>query len=275
MSKFRKYYLVEAEKYKHLVENKNSNDRTNDILAHPNIKAVKKIDSDISGILKDPKLNDTEKMDAYASQLDSYIRNFRNALEVPRGQALLGAKKVSMFNTPKEPTQQPNLENQNEDAKLFNESDISPSYLPRAHHLATFMKQNKKFSVGEDGNLKYKGVDIFNSQPNDLLKGVVRHKKPLGDNKALDQFISSLKEEGYPVSRLGYVRRNLPAKVPISTRKYQLAKKLQNAKRVIASKESKSLSPKVGNQVNERRRRKKHSPTDKQEKANSILAAWK
>ena len=53
-------------------------------MTHPNIKAVKEIDSKMTYILNDNMKSDQEKMEEYSKNLDCYLRNFKNALEVPK-----------------------------------------------------------------------------------------------------------------------------------------------------------------------------------------------
>ena len=89
MTSFKKYLLIDPEKYDQLLTKVNGY-KDNNILVHPNIKAVKEIDNKISSILNDDLKSDQQKVDEYSSKLDSYLRNFRNALEVTKKDAILG-----------------------------------------------------------------------------------------------------------------------------------------------------------------------------------------
>ena len=207
MSSFKKYLLIDPVKYEELITKAQST-KGNDILVHPNIKAVKEIDNKMSSILNDSTKSDHQKIDEYSSNLDSYLRNFKNALEVPKRDAILGERKVEtedahqvkeMSNISQEPTANEQQENK---------ESIPVSYRPTATHLTTFINRNKNFEV-KNSELKYKGKRTFQSDFSQLLDGVVRFKKPPSNSKAdIDGFVTLLRQEGYPVTRLGYVRRN-------------------------------------------------------------------
>lgn len=211
MSKFRKFYLVDPVKYDQLVEKTHPSNDNRDVLAHPNVKAVKSIGKQMTDALEDDKLTDVEKIAAYTSHLDSYIRNFRNALQVPRQNAILGDNKP----TPQAPTQKTtHIQDSLPNANTFIPKGISKSYLTNANHLNTFISQNKNFSVNNKGDLQYKGDDMFQLPYGNLLKGVVRYKKPEGDNSSMERFLKVLKDENYPISRLAYVKRTSALKAP-------------------------------------------------------------
>lgn len=231
MTSFHKYYLVDPDKYNLLVESsKKQVDNSSDILQHPNVKAVQNIDNKISKIFHNSASSDVEKMDEYNGQLDSYIRNFRNALEVPKRDALLGSKRnhndeiePHSSETVYKPASsdvktKPLMTSSNSfldtaekppDNYSFSSiiDSIPPSYKPYVQHLSSFLQRNKNFEIDKNGALKYKGVRAFKSNAGNLLEDAVRYKKPLGNTDEVNSFVSKLKEEGYPVVRLGYVKR--------------------------------------------------------------------
>ena len=72
MSSFKKYLLIDPVKYEELIA-KAQTSKGNDILVHPNIKAVKEIDNKMSSILNDSTKSDHQKIDEYSSNLDSSL----------------------------------------------------------------------------------------------------------------------------------------------------------------------------------------------------------
>ena len=211
MSSFKKYLLIDPVKYEELIA-KAQTSKGNDILVHPNIKAVKETDNKMSSILNDSTKSDHQKIDEYSSNLDSYLRNFKNALEVPKRDAILGEKKV----TTEDVHQVQEIPNISQDSIVNkqheNKQSIPVSYRPTATHLTAFLNRNKNFEV-KNHELKYKGKRVFQSDFSQLLDGVVRFKKPSVNSKVdIDGFVSLLRQEGYPVTRLGYVRRNITGK---------------------------------------------------------------
>lgn len=244
MTKFKKYLLVDPQKYKQLVENDSigAAKPPDDILEHPNIKAVRKIDASLSNILHDVSLSDTAKIDAYTTQLDSYLRNFKSSLDVSRREALLGNKTHQTTKTfeqekpksvAKGKEELPNHSIEN----FIDENSIPPSYRLSARHLLEFIKNHKSFAVDETGKLKYRGAQISESQAGDLLKSVVRYKKSFGNELKLDDFVNKLKEAGYPVSRLAYVKKKTVSYAP-STRNKQLAAKFERTRKELIAQNS-------------------------------------
>lgn len=214
MSSFKKYLLIDPDKYEEMVS-KTKTLKSDDILVHPNIKAVKQIDRVMSSILNDSEKSDQQKVDEYSSNLDSYLRNFKNALQVTKQDAILGKRGNDILavnpvdgNPPIHPQNTSDIE------RAAPKQDIPASYRPAASHLTAFLNKNKNFEVGKNGELKYKGKKRFQSHYPELLDGVVRSRKPTSGTKDdINDLVSLLKQEGYPVTRLGYVRRNNTGKV--------------------------------------------------------------
>ena len=163
MSSFKKYLLIDPVKYEELITKAQST-KGNDILVHPNIKAVKEIDNKMSSILNDSTKSDHQKIDEYSSNLDSYLRNFKNALEVPKRDAILGERKVEtedahqvkeMSNISQEPTANEQQENK---------ESIPVSYHPTATHLTTFINRNKNFEV-KNIFLSHSSLAVLVSKP--------------------------------------------------------------------------------------------------------------
>ena len=207
MTSFKKYLLIDPEKYDQLLTKVNGY-KDNNILVHPNIKAVKEIDNKISSILNDDLKSDQQKVDEYSSKLDSYLRSFRNALEVTKKDAILGQTKHDAVAD--DPPQSVPVQGKSyiSDEKSSKES-IPPSYRPSASHLTSFLTKNKNFEISDNGELKYKGKRQFHSDYPKLLDSVVRFRKPSSGSKTeVNDFVTLLRQEGYPVTRLGYVRRN-------------------------------------------------------------------
>lgn len=210
MTTFKKYFLIDPEKYEQLLI-KNEAATNNDILTHPNIKAVKEIDSKMTSILNDNMKSDQEKIEEYSTNLDSYLRNFKNALEVPKRDAILGTKKKDdILSTDLELSQTRDKHTNVLDQSATNVhlSGIPASYRPNASHLTSYIKKHKNFEIDQNGSLKYKGKKMFDSDYNKLLESVVRFRKPLDGKTDINEFVSLLRQEGYPVTRLAYVRRN-------------------------------------------------------------------
>ena len=91
-------------------------------------------------------------------------------------------------------------------------NSIPVSYHPTATHLTAFLNITKNFEV-KIQELKYKGKRIFQSYFSQLLDGVVRFKNPSVNSKVdIDWFVSLLRQEGYPVTQLGYVKKNITGK---------------------------------------------------------------
>ena len=207
MSSFKKYLLIDPDKYEEMVS-KTKTLKSDDILVHPNIKAVKQIDRDMSSILNDSEKSDQQKVDEYSSKLDSYLRNFRNALEVTKKDAILGQTKHDAVAD--DPPQSVTVQGKSyiSDEKSSKES-IPPSYRLSASHLTSFLTKNKNFEISDNGELKYKGKRQFHSDYPKLLDSVVRFRKPSSGSKTeVNDLVTLLRQEGYPVTRLGYVRRN-------------------------------------------------------------------
>ena len=210
MASFKKYLLIDPVKYEELFA-KVQLHKGNDILVHPNIKAVKTIDNKMSSILNDDKKSDLQKIEEYSTNLESYLRNFKNALEISKRDAILGENKhatpdaATMNHLPKGPS----IDLDTPVSKEYkSEKDIPLSYRPTATHLTSFLNRNNNFEV-KNQELKYKGKKKFQSDFSQLLNGIVRFKKPSSNSKSdIDEFVSLLRQEGYPVTRLGYVRRN-------------------------------------------------------------------
>lgn len=206
MSTFKKYLLVDPEKYKQLLS-KTQTPSQSDILTHPNIKTVREIDNKMTQILNNNYKSDQEKIEEYSSNLDSYLRNFKNALEVPKKEAILGEKRSDTRTLDIQNSTEP----ENYIEKTFFNSipeSIPVSYRPKATHLLSFLTKNKNFEISQNGELKYKGKRSFQSDYNKLLDSVVRSKKLSDGNGDTKEFVTLLKQEGYPVNRLAYVRRN-------------------------------------------------------------------
>lgn len=223
MSTFKKYLLVNPDKYEQLLSKVQLSNQS-DIFTHPNIKTVKKIDSKMSDILNNNHKTDREKIEEYSENLDSYLRNFKNALDIPKREAILGKPNTNVTTSDITKDQSENKSN-----KLTFTSvpeNIPPSYRPNASHLLSFLTKNKNFDIGQNGNLKYKGNSYFQSDYNKLLDSVVRFKNPHDGKTDVNKFVSVLKQEGYPVNRLGYVRRsNIPSSSTKSISSVQMTKK--------------------------------------------------
>lgn len=268
MSSFRKYFLVEPNKYNSLVE-KAKTQTQSDMFTHPNIKAAKRIDSEIKTILEDSEMNDSKKMEEYNSKLDSYMRNFRNALEIPRRDALLGSNNNSLGHSEAKSAEIPISTNNDSDIKSLEEvvESVPKSYRPAAKHLRDFLNQSKKFSLNGSGELKYKDDKKFNLEAGELLNSVVRYKKHPGNNADLNEFVAALKAEGYPISRLAYVRRSRSTipKLIVKKNSVKLLTK-SPAKVSIGSKRSTKHHP--GSKANV------DTPALKRRKLESILQKW-
>ena len=214
MSSFKKYLLIDPDKYKEMVS-KTKLLKSDEILVHPNIKAVKQIDHEMSSILNDSEKSDQQKVDEYSSNLDSYLRNFKNALQVTKQDAILGKREEDVLAArPVESNLSVHPQKSYELERESSEQKIPSSYRPVASHLTVFLNKNKNFEIGKNGELKYKGKKRFQSHYPELLDGVVRSRKPSsGTKNEINDLVSLLKQEGYPVTRLGYVRRNNTGKV--------------------------------------------------------------
>lgn len=224
---FRKYYLVEPDTYNELVRSSNSKA---DSLQHPNVKAFKEIDSKIDTILNKQSTSETEKLDEYNSNIDSYKRNFRNAIGKSRKDALFGdptPQETNSFNlqplgqtksispaafststpvaTPKSELFEPD-ENKK---KIFDDTmkTIPHSYHSSANKLAKFIDSSKDFSIASSGRLKYKGKAINDSDAGALFKSAVTYRHIFGKHKqAVQNFLTALTESGFPTKSLPYTR---------------------------------------------------------------------
>jgi len=184
----KKYYLIDPSKYEMLksaASARNEEQQNNsDMFAHPNIKNVK----DISD------LTDFEKVEKYNALLEKYIRNFRNALETSKSEAILGepaSKTIDLKNT-----------TENESIKQFQSLEesldsIPTSYRQKARKLVDFLKNNNSFSVNQNNELLYKDQVLRGSNVNQ-----VRSKKPITSDALFTQFVENLNAEGYPAKQI-------------------------------------------------------------------------
>lgn len=218
MTTFRKFLLIEPEKYKKLIERNeiHTSNENNDILAHPNIKTVKKIDKQMTNILNNNQTDDNTKMEKYNSLLERFLRNFHNALEVSKRDAILGNKteqnsiQTKSVSPEKKPTEE--LPETNKLSDIM--KTIPRSYQNSAKRLFGFIEKNPNFQI-KDGTLKYKDGEHFSSDVSELLSGVVRSKK-LGDNpRSTVDLLAALKEEGYPIHQLASVRKQQRSRIPV------------------------------------------------------------
>ena len=284
MSKFRKFLLVDPDQYNKLLEkyqHQQQKQSDESLLTHPNIRNVKRIDNQITEILQDKKLTDTEKMESYAAELDSFLRNFRGALETSKRDAFLGPKtspadsmataehESRTGTSPAKTLDDSSVTAKSHDAKkaqedLYDMSTLPKSYQGVAQQLSTFLQQNPNYTINENGEVKYKDSDNFGPNIAELLNGVVRYKTPLTGRKSLNRLVETLKEEGFPISRLGYVKKQKLNPLPLGTTNKQMhaAGKVKKAKERLVGK----------NPTNGEGQRNKKSL---QQSANAILAKWK
>lgn len=213
MASFKKFFLVAPEEYSRLV---NQSKSKGELLTHPNVKALKEIDNKIDSILQETTASDVEKLDEYNSELDSYKRNFRKAIEVPRKDALFGdpIPRNLNSNTPSTPsTPSPiadPVQREDKPRKGFFQGSLNAipsSYQLTAAKLARFMESSKDFTISASGRLKYKGKELNESDATDLFKRAVTFKQTFGKQKEdVKKFLSALEESGFPTKSLPYSR---------------------------------------------------------------------
>lgn len=170
-----------------------------DMFAHPNIKNVKDIDQKMDETLNKSDLTDFEKVEKYNALLEKYIRNFRNALETSKSEAILGepaSKTIDLKNT-----------TENESIKQFQSLEesldsIPTSYRQKARKLVDFLKNNNSFSVNQNNELLYKDQVLRGSNVNQLINDAVRSKKPITSDALFTQFVENLNAEGYPAKQI-------------------------------------------------------------------------
>lgn len=203
MTKAKKYYLVDPVKYEKLVQSQvlsDSKPEVNNTFTHPNVKAVGELDNEMKKILSDEKLTDFEKVEQYNSKLESYLQNFRSAIETPKREALIGKtspdneNKNTVINQPDHPLPTHDL--------IESELALIPeSYRKNGKRLLNFLKSSKSFSWDEAGQVKYRDKAIHGSNISKLLNDAVRNRKITSQRSTYDEFLKALDTEGYPINK--------------------------------------------------------------------------
>ena len=211
-----KYSLVDPIEYEKLVQSHKlmqTKAETKNIFKHPNVDKAEKLDNQMSAILSNQNLSDFEKNQQFGTKLESFIKNFQQAIKTPKADAFFGKQTVE-----KEAV----IPSENHSKPLTKEiANIPESYQQRARRLVEFLQSNKSFSWNENGQLKYKGNVIDDSDVSKLLNDAVRNKKISSSLSVFQDFMSALKNEGYPVHRLSSLKekkskisKRTPKKVP-------------------------------------------------------------
>lgn len=198
-----KYYLIEPTRYEQLsAQRKNSKqepeiatattaDSKSVALVHPNVKRVNKIDQEMTGILNDDVQSDYDKMQQYASKLDSYLRNIRLALTKSTKDSIIGtASKKS-----KEDLQK--IDSDHYMYKSFDQliSTVPKTYQGKAIELLKFMSQHN-IHWDETGLVKVAGDPITGSNITQLVHDAVRYKRPTSQPDVYQAFKEALKVRG-------------------------------------------------------------------------------
>lgn len=234
----KKYFLVDPTRYEMLVQSHNSsklNKESESIFMHPNIKKVAQIDKQMDRILNNSELTDFEKNEQYNTKLESYIKNFRSAVETPKNEALLGKQMVPQQQQKELLAKPSELQSK---ALTPEMSFIPESYHQSAQKLINFLQNNKSFSWGDDGELKYNNTPIDGSNVTKLLNDAVRHRKITSSETTFNKFIDALENEGYPVHQLSVKQKSkslnpvtLPLNFSKKKKKFSSSRVTSNVKR--------------------------------------------
>ena len=141
-----KYYLVDPIKYEKLVQSHKlmqTKAETKNIFKHPNVDKAEKLDNQTSAILSNQNLSDFEKNQQFGTKLESFMKNFQQAIKTPKADAFFGKQTVE-----KEAV----IPSENHSKPLTKEiASIPESYQQRARRLVEFLQSNKSFSWNENG----------------------------------------------------------------------------------------------------------------------------
>lgn len=158
-------------------------------LVHPNIKRVNNIEKDMAKIISDDYQSDYDKVQKYASKLDSYLRNIRLALTQSAKDSIIGIE------------QKPStLEDTSNIPKSINQltSTIPKTYQGKANQLLKFMTDNG-VEWDSNGVVKVAGHPIMGSNITQLVNDAVRQKRPLSERNTYQLFSEALKSRGVKI----------------------------------------------------------------------------
>lgn len=204
MSHIKKYYLIDPLRYDQLrsIDKNKSSNSSESLFKHPNLKKAEELNADMKSVLNDTNLTEFEKMEQYSGKLQTFLQNFKSALNTPKLEALLGKRTIGVTSDSARV-----IDEKNEEPSFLSKqesllSSIPASYQSRAKHLLNFIQTNNKFHFTENGKVKYHDTIIPTSDFTSILHDVVRSRKPKTDATSVQNFIEFLSKEGYPVSRL-------------------------------------------------------------------------
>lgn len=226
MKHVKKYYLIEPTRYKQLIaaadcKHEPASTTTTDnsksaALVHPNVKQVNKINKEMSEIIDDKSQSDYDKMQQYASKLDSYIRNVRLALTQSTKDSIIGTEQKSVD----EKLANNELNNYKSTDQLI--LTVPKTYQSKAAELLNFMTQNG-MGWDENGLVKVSGKTITGSNITQLVHDAVRQKKPTSQPAVYQTFKDALNSRGKKIQSyerlLGTASNKSTSLIPTRKRK--------------------------------------------------------
>lgn len=171
-------------------------------------------------------------MQQYNSKLESYLKNFQNAIRVPTRDALIGKTLPDQMEITSKPSIVPQPETF--DPQI---TDIPETYRAKAKQLLEFLKSNNSFTWDENGQVKYKDKIIDGSNLTSLLNDTVRSRRIKSPALTFDEFFKALKSEGYSVKKSEMIipsfkaraispkKKKPPAKKPLTKKSSSMSEK--------------------------------------------------